>query len=426
MVNSARIFIALIAFWGLSCGPLEAREAALPPVLAGLIEEALANNPDLRAAEARWQLYRHRIGAAGALDDPFLSFSLNNYPVDSFKGNETPMSGKVIKLSQNLPFPGKLAAQEELAGQQALWYKNAYEDNRLQLIRMVKDAYFTLFYYEKAVGITEKKLKLLDDFVRLTETNYEVGRGLQQDVLRAQVENSRLIDTLYGLRQQRESALAGLNSLLNRPTATTVGPLAEFEMQSVSMSLEEIKQQAVARRPLYAAYNSLIERYRLQRKLARLNYRPDFKVGLAYTVREPNPGDDGTDFVGIEFGVNLPLFRDKRDAAVAEADSSVRMAMEQFKDFQARVNFNLHDAYVQMQKNHDQAALYKTGIIPQASQSYEAALSAYQVGKVSFLTLIDNLMTLYRYEIDYYRVLTEVQRNIARLEAESGLMFGPQ
>jgi len=161
--------------------------------------------------------------------------------------------------------------------------------------------------------------------------------------------------------------------------------------------------------------------YKAKKALARLNYKPDFNAGLAYTFREPNAIDQGTDFAGVEIGINIPIFTAKRDAALAEADAGLMMVRRQYENFQNQVNFDIDDALQDLRKNRQQALLYKTGIIPQANQSFNSAMSAYKVGKVSFLTLLDDLMTLYRYEIDYYRALTDGERDMARLEAASGL-----
>ncbi len=392
-------------------------------VLDELVATALAENPELKAAKERWLLFEKKIVPAGSLTDPSLSFTLNNYPVDTFAGNEFPMTGNVLRLSQSFPFPGKLSAKEEAAEQQALWFKGVWEDGKLQLAGLVKEAYFSVYYFSKAVEITEKNLKLLDDFIRLTETNYEVGKGLQQDVLRAQVERSRLLDRLYSLEQKRESALAELNRLLNRPSSTGLANLADFGISAVDSSLEDLQKKSETNRPMFAAYLALVDRYKAEKKLAQLDYKPDFKVGLAYTVRESNRADDGTDFVGIEFGINLPIFRAKRVAAVEEASAGVQMAHEQYNDFRNKVFFNIHDAYIQLQKKRDQALLYKSGIIPQATQTFEAALSNYQVGKVNFLVLLDSLIDLYDYELDYYKALTDGQRSLARLESETGMAF---
>jgi len=393
--------------------------------LAALVDQALANNPDLRVAEERWQMFERKVIPAQTLDDPRLGFAFSNYPVDSLEGNETPMTGKEIQLSQMFPFPGKLGAKGELAEQQALWYKGAWEDAKLQLTQKVKDAWYRLYYQDKAIGITQKNIDILDDFIRLTETRYEVGTGLQQDVLKAQVERSRLMDRLFTLRQQRTTVLADLNTLLSRSTTSPLNPAEELDMTPVEPSLEALQELSRERRPLYNSYQSLIDRFESQRKLARLDYYPDFNVWAGYRIREEVMGDPvpGTDFVSAGVSINLPIWREKRSEVVAEAESGIRMARRQYDDFRNRVHFTINDAYAQMEKNRDLVSLFKTGIIPQAQQSFEASLAAYQVGDVDFLNLLDSLLTLYRYEIDYHRVLADYQRNVAQIEAAAGVSF---
>ncbi|MCB2184025.1 MAG: TolC family protein [Desulfobulbaceae bacterium] len=420
MKHLGHLVLTFISFTLLSQGVLCAAENQDSFVLDNLVKEALTNNPELNAAKDRWKVYENKIVPAGSLSDPTFSFSLSNYPVDTFQGNEFAMSGKILKLAQSFPFPGKLSARREIATEQSKWFKAVWNEGRLQLTRFVKDAYYLLYYYDKSIAITQKNLQLLKDFTRLTETNYEVGKGLQQDVLKAQVEHSKLTDRLFNLSQQRDSNLAELNRLLNRPTSTQIEKLDDFEPVDIKISLADLQEDSQINRPMYAAYDSLINRYKAEKKLARLDYKPDFKVGLAYSFRESNPADGGTDFAGLEFSMNLPIFQKKRDAAVAEADSGLRMASKQYDDFQNKVHFNIHDAYTQVKKNFAQAQLYKSGIIPQARQVLEASISNYQVGKVNFFSLLDNFMTLYNYEMEYYKVLTDGQRNIARLEAETG------
>ncbi len=132
-----RLLLAALLF-AISSGPAISAAGEQTGLLNSLVGIALRDNPELLAARARWQIYRNRIVPAAALDDPTLSFSLNNYPVDTFRDDETPMTGKVFKLSQRFPFPGKLAARQDAARLLALWYKGVYEDGRLALARQVK------------------------------------------------------------------------------------------------------------------------------------------------------------------------------------------------------------------------------------------------------------------------------------------------
>ncbi len=97
------------------------------------------------------------------------------------------------------------------------------------------------------------------------------------------------------------------------------------------------------------------------------------------------------------------------------------MARQKYDNFRRQTYFNIDDAYLQLEKNRDLVELFKTGIIPQAEQTFQATLAAYQVDKVDFLSLLDALMKLHRYETNYYKALSDLQRNIADLEAETGL-----
>jgi len=386
-----------------------------------LVEEALQNNPDLDASRERFYMFRHKVVPAQSLNDPMLGVAFSNYPIDSFKPDDTPMTGNEFKLSQDLPYPGKLAAKGEVAEQQANWYEAAYEDAKLQLAQKVKDAYFRLYFQEQAIAVTEENLGILENFISLTKTRYEVGNGLQQDLLKAQVEQSKLLDKLLTLRQQRQSVLAGLNRLLARPSSQPLVLQGVLTLPEVHVEPAELQAEARNNRPMFASFQSQVARFESQRKLAKLDYYPNFNVWTSYRFRDDDLPDRGTDFVSAGFGINIPLWQEKRSEAVAEADSGIRMARRQLEDFQNQVDSTIQDVSAQLEKNRDLVRLYATGIIPQSQQSFDASLAAYQVGKVEFLSLLDSLMTLYRYQLDYQRALTDARRNIAQLEAATGV-----
>ncbi|MDO8947753.1 MAG: TolC family protein [Desulfocapsaceae bacterium] len=416
-----RFLVALLLYITMVGGVLAAQENnPSSTVLEELIGVALAGNPDLRATVASWRASESKIAQSGSLNDPTLTFSLNNYPANIFPNSGYDVVDKGVKLTQEFPFPGKLVARQEVAAQEASWSQSQVEEGRLQLVRAVKEAYYTLYYFDRAVTVTEKTLKILDGVILLTETKYQVGKGLQQDVLKAQLERSRMLDQLYAFKQQRESSQAALNRLVNRAPATPLASLPDFALTPIAAPLDELQSAAQKSRPMVAAYNSLLARYQAQQRLAKLDYRPDMMVSLSYMYKEPNGPEPGADLVGIEFGINLPIYREKRKAAVAESEAGEQMALAQYDEFKNQVSFNIHDAYRQMQTSTDQARLYKTGIIPQAVQTLESARGSYQVGKLEFLTLLDNLISLYNYELQYYMVLSDGERSLARLEAESG------
>ena len=231
------------------------------------------------------------------------------------------------------------------------------------------------------------------------------------------------MDKLFTLRQERESTAAKLNQLLNRSTQTPVEMDMELSLTDVNLSLDDLQQRSEQERPMYEAFRTLTRQYQSKRKLAKLNYYPDMTFWAGYRFREDSGMDPvaGEDFVSAGVMFNLPIFQNKRNEAVIEAEYGLRMARNQYNDFRAKVQSSIHDAFARMEKNKNRALLYKTGIIPQANQAFRSSMSAYQVGKVEFLSLLDALMKLYRYEIDYHRVVVDHERDVARLEAASGV-----
>ena len=394
--------------------------SSLAASLDDLVVEAIDNNPDLAAMKARWEQSSYQAPQVGSLNDPVLSFALSNYPNDDFSSDTYPMTGNEVKLAQAFPFPGKLKNRAALASEQAKWFEAAYYDSHYQVARKVKDAWYRLYFNQMAIGVVERNLQLVDDIIRLTEVRYETGSGLQQDVLKAQVKKSNLIEQLISLQQQKSIVEAELNRLLNRPAGTFEAPV-KIELPRTEVGLEELQRAGLEERPMNAAYQALIKRYRYQKKLAELDDYPDVTLWGSWRFRDDNLPDEGTDFVSAGISFNLPVYREKRRAAVAEADAALRMAEYQSNGFRSSVTESIQKAYARMQETFQQSELYSKGIIPQTSQSFQAALGSYQVGKVAFISLLDALMATYKAEMDYYRVSSEYLRTLAWLEAESTL-----
>lgn len=387
-----------------------------------LINEAVKNNPGLISARRRWEAFGEKIPQAGALPDPTFSFGLMNLPINSFDFNQEPMTGKKFALMQMIPFPGKLGLREEIALHEYKSVGQTYEDIRNNIIKAVKTAYYDLFFIDKSIEITEKNKVILKEFVKIAETKYSVGKGLQQDVLKAQVELSKLTDRLIKLRQKRETIEARLNTLLNRPPEMPVGQIKEIVKSEFKLSLEELKEIALENRPLLKSWEFVIKRNETVHKLAQKDYLPNFSLSIAYTQREDlKQGAKMVDFLSGAITINIPLyFYRKQKKRVQETALNVAVAKEQYNNVRNEVFFQIENALEELQRDEQLIDLFKTGIIPQANQSLKSAISGYQVDKVDFITMLHNQVTLFNYEIDYYRVLSDFEKKLAELEAIVG------
>ena len=414
--------VLLIGLGGGRAQPVSAKAGSTAGV-DSLVQVALEQNPNLRAALEGWRASEARIPQAGALPDPTVAFSLANLPVNSFAFDQEPMTGKKISVTQMFPFPGKLGLKENIARFGAEMQKFKYEELKNQLAKQVKQAYFSLFAVDKAIEIVEKNQQLMREFVKIAQTKYSVGKGLQQDVLKAQVELSRLGDRLISLRQRRDDLQAKLNALLNRPPRREIPVPGELEFRPVSFSYGKLRALVVGNRPLLQAWQSFVQQNQQKLRLARNDYLPNFTLGVAYTQRDVlRSGMGGVDYFSGTVGLSVPLyFWRKQSKKVEEMQLGLSAAELKLDDVRNQVLAQLESALSAVEKNQQLVELYKTGILPQASQSLQAAISGYQTDKVDFLTLLNNQITLFNYELQYYRVLADFRKSLAELEWVVGL-----
>ncbi len=403
----------------------EVKPAALGTVsLQSLVAEALEQNPEIRAMRRGFDMMRARIPQAKALPEPTLSYGYAGNaafvpPFDIQKGD--PASARILSFTQEVPYPGKLAIKGKMANVEAEveWWN--YEQARLNVVAEVKDAYFDLFYLYKAIETVTKNRELVEKFARIAEAGYSAGKGVQQDALKAQVEISKLTDQLTVLEQRRQTAEARINSLLFREPETPVGMPEEIKPREFTHSLAELNEAALANYPELKAQRRKIDREQYGVELARKDFYPDFTVGLTYFNRPGMP-----EMYGVNVGVKIPLyFWQRQRPAVAEATASARAERELLENATSLLFFRVKDRYLAVTTAQRLLKLYGTTIIPQSSLSLESAIAGYEVGKVDFLTLLDNLMTLLNYELGYYEQLSNQEKAIAALEPFVGVNLRP-
>ena len=386
--------------------------------LDDLIVEALENNPDLKAQHNRWKSIEKRISQAGSLPDPVLGLNVMNLPENSFNFNQEAMTGKQISLKQKIPFPGKLGLKQKIAAEEARVVELEYLEKKIQLIKNVKKVYYGLFNIEKAIEINKKNSELLNQFEGIADTRYRTGKGLLQDVLRVQLENSRISEKIILLKQKRSALALQLNALLNRKSISPVGSV-ETPVELIQIpEFTELKSSAERNRPLILLWQTRIKQSDKKVKFARKSYLPDFTLGVAYTQREVlTNGMGGVDYFSGSINMTLPIYFWKKQKKLIEENYYSESSVQQkFESVQQQVESELKIKLTELEANGKLLKLYKTGILQQASQTLESALSAYQVNRVDFLTVLNSQVTLFNYEMEYFRVLSNYFINIAEIE----------
>lgn len=415
-------YLVILAFLVLFPGIVHADDPKAVEQLPSLITTALANNPELKSSDARWRMFASKAKQASSLEDPMIMFKLQNMLArEPFVFNKDPQSAKVIGISQQLPFWGKRAIRQEVAEYEADSYKWTIEERKLELTRMVKETWYQIWAVDKSLEIIDKNLKIMADFVTIAESKYSVGQGVQQDIYKAGLEKSKMLDMQINLRQQRKSLEANLNYLLYRPGNTPVGTVADFALPQLSLSAEQLNQAALERRPQIKSLASLTSKGQASHLLAQKEFYPDFNLSFEYMFREAAMSDPGYDMFTVGVTFNLPFQRERRHAMLAEATSETSMATEELNALKNTISYSISDTLAQMDRRRKLVELYKGGIIPQAEQSLESAVISYRVNKVDFLTLLDGRLNLFNYERELYESQAEYMMKFAQLEAAVGM-----
>ena len=389
-----------------------------------LIEEAIQNNPEILAQKKRWELFKEKIPQASAFEDPRLGFGIISLPTNfSFKDED--MTMKEFSLSQKFPFYGKRRLMGEMAGKEAEAAFNEIQEKINRIIKEVKTAYYDLSHNYRTTEVVQRNKRILEDFAKIAETRYAVGEGIQQDVMKAHVEVSKMVDELIMLEQKKSALGAKLNALLNRSPEVPVGTPEEVIFQKLPIQIEEFQKTAVETNPTLKSMKKMIEAKEKAYDLAKKEYYPDLTARFAYGQRDRAPdGTNRRDMLTGMMEVNIPIFyKSKQDRKVAEALADIQVLEAQYRAMKNEIYFMITDMASMIQRVERQLELYKTGIIPQANLQISSAMSAYRVNKADFMTLLDSQMTLYKYELEYHFALTEYEKNVANLEAVVGKRF---
>ncbi len=393
-------------------------------LLNNLVEQALRSNPSIQAARKTWAASTKRPSQVASLPNPELSFgsmsSGNLLPYSTIGSG--PLSWASFMFKQNIPWPGKLSLKGDIAETEAAQKAQIYQAATFQIIRQLKTAYFELTYFDQATSILIRYRDLLQRLSRIAEAKYAVGEGLQADVLRSQVEVSLIVERLELLDRQRESAQARINTLLNRSPDVVLPQLVPVEATSVELpfSLERLYLTAREQNPEIEAERLEIQKASLQLDLSRKKFFPDLSISTTYMLRG-GPFDNMYEY---RLGVEIPLyFWRKERFGVEEKVEEIERSKHSYQSKLQQVTFNIKDAYIGARTAQSLIRLYRQGIIPQATASLDSALSAYEVGNIDFLNLIDNALTVLNYELRYHEETSDYFQNLVRLEESLGFVF---
>lgn len=387
--------------------------------LSKLIEEALNQNPQIKAARNEWEASIEVIPQAKSLPDPVLGYSYYGQNVETRLG---PQRNK-LSLSQKFPFFGKLSLKGEIARKGASVLEEQYNAVKIDIVLRVKKAFFSFFWLDKAIRISQEEKEVLERLAKIAEMKYETGKANQQDVLKAQLEISKVLDKILILNQRRRAIAAELNALLNRRPDSFIGEVEEFEIPELKVELEKLYELAREMRPEMRKARHFIEKNEESLKLAKKNYFPDFKLMVDYIdvgAGTTTNVEDGRNSWMASVGINIPIWRKKLHAAEAEAAISLKASKDRYKDVENVTLSQVNEFFFEVKTAQEQVLLYRYSLLPQAEQTFKASEIGYLTGKVDFLDLLDSERMVLLIKIGYFKTIADLGKSLARLERVIG------
>jgi outer membrane protein TolC len=386
-----------------------------------LVQEMLERNPSVQAARHAVDSKRATVPSARTLPEPSVTFeTMGNLLPPTLQAGD-PSSARVLSLSQEIPFPGKLNLQGQIAAAEADAEMWRYEEVRRDAVAELKTAYYDLYLAQKLTAAVEKSKDLLGQFAEISRARYQVGQGAQQDVLKSQVEISRLLDRLAVLQRDRETAQVRINTLLYRAPDTPIGPLPEVPRPKLAWTLDQLHQKALANNPEVRMNQKEIGRSELSVSLARKSFYPDFEVGFSWFNRR-----DMHEMYGLMLKAKIPLYYWRRQRPELESATAGLIAQRrQYDSALSTLYLRLKDPFLKTGTDSTLLKLYGDAIVPQATLALESSISSYRVGAVDFLTLLSNQNTVLEYEMKYYETLVDSCKALVALEAITGEILTP-
>jgi outer membrane protein TolC len=383
--------------------------------LDGYVMYAVLRNPGLRAAYHRIVVALERVPQATALPDPRLSYAYFVNEVETRVGPQRHRFG----LMQAFPGFGKRQLRGEVALAEADVLFQRFLGTRDELVHRVRDTWYELAWLGRAVTITRENLDIMRYIEGVARARYRVNKTPYADVLRAQVELSKLEDRLRTLEAMREPLVARLNGALSRPLDAPVpwpSPISEERLVTDQAALLATLQQS---NPELRALDAQLSRERLAVRLAEKDGQPDYSLGLSYIETgsaDMDTSDSGKDPFIIEVGLTLPLWRGKVAAGVREAKARLASTEQQTLE---RYDVLGSDARLVLFKLRDaerRLALFRDSLVPKARQALKATETAYSASEATITDYLEAERTLLAFRLDAERALADVAQRLAELE----------
>jgi outer membrane protein, heavy metal efflux system len=398
--------------------PAMPEHAGPPTSLRELVQEAEQKNPQIAASFHAWQASRNVPKQVSAL--PETQLSLQQFSVGSprpFAGySNSDFSYIGFGASQDIPYPGKRQLRASVAGHEADSMEAQTDSIRRMVIGNLKTVYFQLAYIQQTLGVLLKSDELLNQVEQAAGARYRVGQGNQQDVLKAQLQHTKILQEIAHHHQEEGLLEAQIKQLLGRPQESPDVVAQTIGVRVLRYTAVDLLNLAREQNPDVRSKQASIRQQETQVELAHKNFRPDFNVSYTYE----HTASQFRDYYMGTFGIRLPN-RGRQKAELAEAQQNQERAGKELDAESQRVLSEVQQQYVKAKTSEERLRIYSDGLVPQSEATFRSALSAYQSNKQDFESLLSGFLDVLNLDLEYRSELVEHESALAELERLTGV-----
>lgn len=414
--------ICVLALAGVSLAQEAVTEhVGLVTPLAELVQEAEQNNPQIQAARQGWKAAQQVPSQVSTLPDP--QFALQQVNV----GSPRPFAGYTnsdfaylgLGVSQDLPYPGKLRLKREIAKRDAEVVEQQVESTRRSVLSSLQSAYIQLSYMAKTLVILESDQQLIRQMAKATDARYRSGIGNQQDLIQAQLEDTKLLREITMHHLEVDKLQAKIKQLAGRPQFSPEIEPVELPQTPLPYKFDELLSRMKTQNPEIAGAQKVIERQNLQIDLAHKDFYPDFNLQFMWQRTDPTQFKA---YYMFTLGVRVPIYRSRKQRPeLAQAEAELSQSRDEYDARSQQAAFELRTEYDTILRNDELIKIDRDGLLPQARAAFQSGMAAYQNNRQDFQPLLASFRDVLRLDEEYWQSVADREVALAKLEELTGL-----
>jgi outer membrane protein, heavy metal efflux system len=395
-----------------------AEHAGMSSSLRELAQEAEQKNPQIAASFHAWQASRNVPKQVSALPETQLSvqqFGVGSpRPFAGYSNSDFAYIG--FGASQDIPYPGKRQLRANVAEHEAHSMEAQTDSVRRTVVGNLKMVYFRLAYIQQTLGVLQRSDALLTQVQEASEARYRVGQGNQQDVLKAQLQHTKILQEIAHHHQEEGLLEAQIKQVLGRPQESADIIAETVTLRTLPYTAAELLEKAREQNPDVHSKQASIQQQETKVELAHKNFRPDFNVQYTYE----HTASQFRDYYMATFGIRLSN-RGRQKAELAEAQENQERARQELDAESQRVLSEVQQQYVRAKTAEERLKIYSDGLVPQSEATFQSALSAYQSNRQNFESLLSGFLDVLNLDLEYRNELVEHESALAEIERLTGV-----